>query len=91
MTHLSQRFGIALLVLVCGLAATAHAGTRLYNGSIHIQAFGNDTTTGGTIKLLRDDFSAFPWDGNCAVGPFHSQETVTFPTQANEGGSVMFT
>jgi hypothetical protein len=83
------RFAVVAL-LALGLAATAHAGTRLYSGSYTVQAFGNDTTTGATVKLQRDDFSAYPFDANCHVGPYHAQETITFPT-ADNLNTLMFT
>jgi hypothetical protein len=62
----------------------------MYTGSAHIQAFGNDTTTGSTIKLQRDDFSAYPFGGNCHIGALHSKETITFTNTTVMGGSQTF-
>jgi hypothetical protein len=62
----------------------------MYSGSMVYHAFGNDTTTGATVKLQRDDFSAFPWGANCHVGAYHAKETITFPTPAS-ANTVMFT
>jgi len=62
----------------------------MYTGSYTIQGFGNDTTTGATIKLQNDDFGGYPWAENCHVGPYHAKETVTFPTTMNNN-TLMFT
>lgn len=89
MAHLSQRLSIALLVLVFGLAATAHAGTRLYSGSVTYHAFGNDTTTGTTQKFQNDHFKAFPWHARCNVGPNHPQSIQMHPD--GHGGFLTWT
>jgi hypothetical protein len=81
----------AVALLALGLAATAHAGTRLYSGSYTIQGFGNDTTTGTTVKRQTDDFEAYPWYGNCHIGPYHAEEVVTFPTPNNPPGTGIVT
>ena len=86
----SASVALLALLLALGLAATAQAGTRMYTGTYTIQAFGNDTTTGGTIKLQGDDFSGYPWHENCHVGPYHAKETITFPTTMGLN-TLMFT
>ena len=52
----------------------------MYTGSLSYHAFGNDTTTGTTIKFQRDDFAAYPFGANCHTGTYHAKETITFPT-----------
>jgi hypothetical protein len=61
----------------------------MYTGSLTYQAFGNDTTTGSTPKFSQAGFSAFPFNANCHVGPYHAKETVKFETSG--GDDVVFT
>ncbi len=91
MTHLCQRIGISLLVLVLGLAATAHAGTRMYSASLTIQGFGNDTTTGATPKYSKAGYTGIPGVGRCNAGAPHYFDTVTFPTAGAGTMTFMFT
>ena len=74
----------SLLVMV--LAASASAGPRLYTGSLVIDAFGNDTSTGVSPPFRKPTRIGIPLTGRCHTGAYHPKETLSFPTY-----SVSFT
>ena len=66
--------GIALLAL--GIAATAQAGTRLYTGTLILDSYGNDTSTGTVTPFITKSWSGIPlqasrfpgWQPDCPSG-----------------------
>ena len=84
----SQRSLLAVIVLLLslGFAMTAQAGSRLYEGTLIIHAFGNDTTTGAstTAPFSTNVPAGIPGaGGHCNTKAFHARETKTFPTYYN--------
>jgi len=77
----------SLLVMV--LAASATAGARLYTGSLVIDAFGNDTTTGASPPFTTSTRIGIPLTGRCHTVPYHPKETLEFPTTPH--GTQVFT
>jgi hypothetical protein len=64
---------------------TAQAGPRLYQGSLIIHAFGNDTAEDGTVAPFTTNLPLeIPRVGaHCNTHTFHVKETKTFPTYYN--------
>jgi hypothetical protein len=62
---------------------TAQAGPRLYDGSILIHAFQNDTTSGTTVPFTTNAPDPVPNGGHCGTKPFHAKESKTLPTYYN--------
>ena len=82
--------GIGLLVLC--FAGTAQAATRMYSGSLIIQSFGNDTTTGTAEPYTSGYAVGIPLTGMCNTEPLHLLETLTFSLpQDTPTYTVMFT
>lgn len=69
------RAALALLVF----CTSASAGTRLYTGSLIIEAFGNDTTTGNQPPFQSSKPIGIPLTGKCNARPYHAHETLRFP------------
>ena len=65
----SQRALIIVTVslFALGFALSAQAGPRLYQGSIVIHAFANDTTNGSTTPFTMNAAQAFPPVNACAA------------------------
>ena len=86
--RIQRALSVLLLgVTALGFALRAEAGTKLYSGSLIIEAFGNDTTTGAlaTPTPAGPPFSTFtavgiPLAGHCNTAPHHPKETLRFPT-----------
>ena len=70
---------LLVVVLILGFAASAHAGLRMYSGSMIIEAFGNDTTTGNQAPFQSVRIIGIPLTGNCNTEPAHAKETLHFP------------
>ena len=70
---------LLVVVLVLGFAASAHAGLRLYTGTLIIEGFGNDTTTGNQAPFQSVRIVGIPLTGNCNTKPIHLKETLQFP------------
>ena len=70
----------AVSLLALGFAMTAQAGPRLYEGTLIIHAFANDTTDGTTTPFTTNEVVAHPLDAQCHQAPFHAKETFTFIT-----------
>ncbi len=69
---------VTLSLLALGSAMTAQAGPRLYEGSLAIHAFANDTAVGsGTSAPFSTNVPQVfpPVAAFCNTRPFHVQET----------------
>jgi hypothetical protein len=73
----------AVSLLALGFALTAQAGPRLYDGSIIVVGFGNDTTIGTTVPFTLNTPGVVPFGLKCATQPFHTKETKTLGTYYN--------
>ena len=69
---------VLVAALVASLATGAQAGTRLYSGSLIIEAFGNDTTDGNQPPFQTFVRVGIPLTGNCNTAPYHAKETLMF-------------
>ncbi len=68
-------------LLALGFAMAAQAGPRMYQGSLIIHAFANDTTDGVTTPFTTNAVVAFPpADALCNTWYFHAKETFIFQT-----------
>jgi hypothetical protein len=77
---------VTVLLLALGFGMTAQAGPRLYEGSLIIHVFGNDTTRGsGTSAPFTMNLpQAFPpVAAHCNTRTFHPKETLTVGTYYN--------
>jgi hypothetical protein len=75
---------VSASLLALGFAMTAQAGPRLYEGSLVIEAFGNDTTDGVTTPFTTNVPQPVPGAGaHCNTVRFHAKETKTLPTYYN--------
>jgi hypothetical protein len=61
---------VAITVLTAGFAVSVQAGPRLYDGSIIIKGFQNDTTDGTTVPFTTNVAFPFPFGANCRLGNF---------------------
>jgi len=82
-SKLSWMVGICMVLLALCLAGAAQAGTRMYTGSLIIESFGNDTTTGTAEPYDTGLPVGIPLTGQCnqgrlGMGTFHAKETLVF-------------
>jgi hypothetical protein len=63
----------------------------MYTGSLVIAAFGRYTTTGTTTTTGTSYYVGIPLTGQCNTAPYHSHETLTFPTTPTGTDTFMFT
>jgi hypothetical protein len=75
--------GASTALLILAVGTSAHAGARMYSGSLIITAFSNDTSTGTTAPFSYTNDSGFPLIGNCNTAPFHAFETLSFPNSTS--------
>jgi hypothetical protein len=74
---------LTVSLLALGFAMTAQAGPRLYEGTLIIHGFLNDTTDGTTTPFTTNIALPIPHDGHCNQKTFHVKETKTLPTYYN--------
>jgi hypothetical protein len=90
--HTRIALGMIAAMLALGFATSAHSASRMYTGSLVIVSFGNDTTDGGTPPFSTSYYVGIPLTGKCNTAPYHSKETLTFPTRPGMGAdTIMFT
>jgi hypothetical protein len=66
------------VVLTVGLGSSAQADPAMFQASLIIEAFGNDTTTGTYYPQTRKVFTGIPFGRRCNTHTFHPQSTLTF-------------
>jgi hypothetical protein len=66
---------VVVTLLTAGFAINAQAGPRLYDGTIIIRGFSNDTTDGTTVPFTENTPMPFPFGGHCRIGAFIPAET----------------
>jgi hypothetical protein len=69
---------LAAACFALALATTAQADPSMFQASLIIEAFGNDTSTGYSSPFSRKVFTGIPFGRRCNTHTFHAQSTLTF-------------
>ena len=88
-SRISSFAGIGIVLLALCLAGATQAATRMYNGTLIIHSFGNDST-GGTGPYETSLAVGIPLTGRCNTEPLHLQETLVIPLPASPTDDCSF-